>query len=321
MQLRPARNTLASQLASPLARAPGLATPPHCHMPSSLVGASSTQGPDREGAGLPSTGQWPRRRQPGGTAAAPRSARPRPPRSRPRLSPRCPPAPSSVSARGPRLQAPWPPWRGPTNTLSPCTLGRRPSAGRKGRPERTRRPRQGTWGRPAWGGSLRASPAPTVPQDGAAAPARGERTVLCRFRQQLLPTTAVRHHARWQTRSESKARAAERAAGRRRPGVGRRQRRQLPGTRACARRRAGLVARGLCTAVPSLRQGAPRTPGRCCGNGQVTRLASEGIGDSPTLRRKVQRSPGDRQGPGLGTGHTLLKAGEQSSCLCCQRNV
>lgn len=87
-----------------------------------------------------------------------------------------------------------------------------------------------------------------------------------------------------------------------------------------ARRRAGLVARGPCTAVPSLRRGAPRTPGRCCGNGQVTRLASEGIGDSPTLRRKVQRSPGDRQGPGLGTGHTLLKAGEQSSCLCCQRN-
>lgn len=59
MQLRPARNTLAGQLASPLARAPGLATPPHCHVPSSLVGASSTQGPDREGAGLPSTGQWP----------------------------------------------------------------------------------------------------------------------------------------------------------------------------------------------------------------------------------------------------------------------
>lgn len=51
-----------------------------------------------------------------------------------------------------------------------------------------------------------------------------------------------------------------------------------------------------CPVVPSSRQEAPRTPGRRCGNGQVTRLASEGIWDSPALRRKAQQEPRGQKG-------------------------
>lgn len=67
MQLGPARNTLAGQLASLLARlqawSQGLGTLPHCHMlsspgPRGLVGTSSVQGLRRGGRRPATHGQW-----------------------------------------------------------------------------------------------------------------------------------------------------------------------------------------------------------------------------------------------------------------------
>lgn len=143
------------------------------------------------------------------------------------------------------------------------------------------------------------------------------------FKQQFLPITAVPAPREMTNRSKRKVRATECSSPQAVP-WGRQTANGSTATGLGCAPVPGAVRSprppGPCAVVPALRQAALRTPGRCCGNGQVTRLASEGLWDNPTLKRKVQQEPGDRKGSGLGTGHALLKAGEQSSCLCCQRN-